>query len=90
MFWKYAFRIASLSFRVIPGHVQIVRGLLMGALSVGMLGFILSLLGMECTYIGGKDQSKYKKIYTGGCCHILSGKCLVFKTKHLNYLFMTD
>ncbi|CAI5637838.1 claudin-10 isoform X2 [Oreochromis niloticus] len=39
----------------------------------GMLGFVLSLLGMECTYIGGKVQSKYKKIYIGGCCHIISG-----------------
>uniref|UniRef100_A0A8C6K7N6 Claudin 10e n=1 Tax=Nothobranchius furzeri TaxID=105023 RepID=A0A8C6K7N6_NOTFU len=57
----------------VNGYVQIVRGLLMGALSVGMLGFVLSLLGMECTYIGGKEKSKYRKICTGGCCHILSG-----------------
>lgn len=46
----------------------------MAALSLGMLGFVLSLLGMECTFIGGKDKSKYKKIYTGGWCHIISGK----------------
>ncbi|XP_017288302.1 claudin-10 [Kryptolebias marmoratus] len=57
----------------VEGPIQIVRGLLMGALSVGMLGFILSLLGMECTHIGGKDKSKYRKIYAGGCCHIISG-----------------
>uniref|UniRef100_A0A087Y0E2 Claudin 10e n=2 Tax=Poecilia TaxID=8080 RepID=A0A087Y0E2_POEFO len=57
----------------VDGYVQIVRGLLMGALSLGMLGFILSLLGMECTHIGGKDPSKYKKIFTGGLCHIISG-----------------
>ncbi|MEQ2179480.1 hypothetical protein GOODEAATRI_025380, partial [Goodea atripinnis] len=56
----------------VEGYVQIVRGLLMGALSLGMLGFILSLLGMECTYVGGKDPSKYKKIFTGGWCHIIS------------------
>ncbi|XP_024150032.1 claudin-10 [Oryzias melastigma] len=54
-------------------HIQIVRGLLMGALSLGMLGFVLSLLGMECTYIGGKELSKHRKIYAGGCCHIISG-----------------
>lgn len=47
----------------------------MAALTLGMLGFVLSLLGMECTYIGGKDRSKYKKIYVGGLCHIISGKC---------------
>ncbi|XP_077435898.1 claudin-3 isoform X2 [Vanacampus margaritifer] len=57
----------------VEGHIQIVRGLLMAALSLGMLGFVLSLLGMECTFIGGKDQSKYRKIYTGGWCHIISG-----------------
>ncbi|XP_053709093.1 claudin-10 [Synchiropus splendidus] len=57
----------------VEGHIQIVRGLLMGGLSLGMLGFVLSLLGMECTYLGGKDVSKYKKIYVGGCFHIISG-----------------
>lgn len=49
----------------------------MSALSVGMLGFVLSMLGMECTYLGGKDRSKYKKIFAGGCCHILGGTILV-------------
>ncbi|KAM8903335.1 claudin-10 [Spinachia spinachia] len=57
----------------VEGHIQIVRGLLMAALSLGMLGFVLSLLGMECTYIGGKDRSKYWKIYAGAWCHIISG-----------------
>ncbi|XP_028998227.1 claudin-10 [Betta splendens] len=54
-------------------HLQVVRGLLVAALSLGMLGFLLSLLGMECTVIGGKDRSKSGKIYTGGICHIISG-----------------
>ncbi|KAM3585462.1 uncharacterized protein V6R79_018015 [Siganus canaliculatus] len=57
----------------VEGAIQIVRGLLMAGLSLGMLGFVLSLLGMECTFIGGKDRSKYKKIYVGGCFHIISG-----------------
>ncbi|XP_019723964.1 claudin-10 [Hippocampus comes] len=57
----------------VEGHIQIVRGLLMAALSLGMLAFVLSLLGMECTFIGGKDRSKHRKIYTGGCFHIISG-----------------
>ncbi|XP_044044188.1 claudin-10 [Siniperca chuatsi] len=57
----------------VEGSIQIVRGLLMAALSLGMMGFVLSLMGMECTFIGGKDRSKYKKIYTGGWCHIISG-----------------
>ncbi|XP_070813979.1 claudin-10 [Chaetodon trifascialis] len=57
----------------VEGSIQIVRGLLMAALSLGMLGFVLSLMGMECTFIGGKDRSKYKKIYAGGWFHIISG-----------------
>ncbi|XP_049919513.1 claudin-10 [Epinephelus moara] len=57
----------------VEGYIQIVRGLLMAALSLGMLGFVLSLMGMECTFIGGKDRSKYKKIYIGGWCHVTSG-----------------
>ncbi|XP_062270698.1 claudin-10 [Scomber scombrus] len=57
----------------VEGHIQIVRGLLMTGLSLGMLGFVLSLLGMECTFIGGKERSKYKKIFAGGWCHIIAG-----------------
>uniref|UniRef100_A0A3Q3QJF2 Uncharacterized protein n=1 Tax=Monopterus albus TaxID=43700 RepID=A0A3Q3QJF2_MONAL len=57
--------------------IQIVRGLLIAALCLGMLGFVLSLMGMECTFIGGKDRSKHKIIFAGGWCHIISGKCLV-------------
>ncbi|XP_077574523.1 claudin-10 [Stigmatopora nigra] len=57
----------------VEGHIQIVRGLLMAALSVGMLGFVLGILGMECTFLGGEDLSKYRKIHTSGWCHIISG-----------------
>uniref|UniRef100_A0A3B4ACY2 Uncharacterized protein n=1 Tax=Periophthalmus magnuspinnatus TaxID=409849 RepID=A0A3B4ACY2_9GOBI len=61
----------------VEGHIQIVRGLLMAALSLGMLGFVLSMLGMECTYLGGQELSKYKKVYAGGWCHIISGKFIL-------------
>ncbi|CAB1456667.1 unnamed protein product [Pleuronectes platessa] len=61
----------------VEGYIQIVRGLLMAALSLGALGFVLSLLGMECTFIGGKERSKQKKIYAGGCCHIVGGSLSV-------------
>ncbi|KAK2856770.1 hypothetical protein Q5P01_005505 [Channa striata] len=57
----------------VEGHLQVVRGLLIAALSVGMLGFVLSLIGMECTFVGGKDRSKYRKIYAGGWLHVISG-----------------
>ncbi|XP_063068395.1 claudin-10 [Engraulis encrasicolus] len=57
----------------VDDHVQIVRALLMGGLSLGMLGFILSLLGMECTYIGGKDKEKNRALFSGGICHVIAG-----------------
>ncbi len=43
---------------VCSGYLQIVRALLMSGMAVGVLAFILSLVGMECTYIGGKDKEK--------------------------------
>ncbi|XP_030639225.1 claudin-10 [Chanos chanos] len=57
----------------VEDHVQIVRGLLMGGLTIGMLGFILSLVGMECTYIGGKDKEKNRSVFIGGSSHVISG-----------------
>lgn len=58
------------------GHIQIVRGLLMSSLSLGMLGFVLSMMGMECTFLGGKDLAKHRKVYAGGFFHIISGMWL--------------
>ncbi|MCI4375097.1 hypothetical protein PGIGA_G00105130 [Pangasianodon gigas] len=57
----------------VENHVQIVRALLMGGLSIGMLGFILSLVGMECTYIGGKEKEKNRAVFIGSLCHTTSG-----------------
>ncbi len=48
----------------------------MSGMAVGVLAFILSLVGMECTYIGGKDKEKSRSVFTGGICHITSGKFL--------------
>uniref|UniRef100_A0A672S3J9 Si:busm1-52i16.2 n=1 Tax=Sinocyclocheilus grahami TaxID=75366 RepID=A0A672S3J9_SINGR len=57
----------------VEGYLQIVRALLMSGMGVGVLAFILSLVGMECTYIGGKDKEKNRSVFTGGICHITSG-----------------
>ncbi|XP_043098504.1 claudin-10 [Puntigrus tetrazona] len=57
----------------VQGYLQIVRALLMSGMAVGVLAFILSLVGMECTYIGGKDKEKNRSMFTGGICHITSG-----------------
>ncbi|XP_051568218.1 claudin-10-like [Myxocyprinus asiaticus] len=57
----------------VEGHLQIVRALLMSGMAIGVLGFILSLVGMECTYIGGKDKEKNRSVFIGGFCHVISG-----------------
>ncbi|XP_067314711.1 claudin-10 [Pseudorasbora parva] len=57
----------------VEGYLQIVRALLMSGMAVGMLGFILSLVGMECTYIGGKHKEKNRSVFTGAICHVTSG-----------------
>uniref|UniRef100_A0A8C2AZ48 Si:busm1-52i16.2 n=1 Tax=Cyprinus carpio TaxID=7962 RepID=A0A8C2AZ48_CYPCA len=58
----------------VEGYLQIVRALLMSGMAVGVLASILSLVGMECTYIGGKDKEKNRSVFTGGICHITSGR----------------
>ncbi|XP_073707923.1 claudin-10 [Garra rufa] len=57
----------------VEGFLQIVRALLMSGMGVGVLGLVLSLVGMECTYIGGKDKEKNRSAFIGGVCHISSG-----------------
>ncbi|XP_028809612.1 claudin-10 [Denticeps clupeoides] len=57
----------------VEDHIQVVRALLMGGMTTGVLGFVLSLMGMECTYIGGKDREKNRTLFVGGCCHVTAG-----------------
>ncbi|TRY89185.1 hypothetical protein DNTS_015766 [Danionella cerebrum] len=57
----------------VEGYLQIVRALLMSGMGVGVLGFILSLVGMECTFIGGNDKEKKRCVCTGGICQVSSG-----------------
>ncbi|KAL6455856.1 hypothetical protein MHYP_G00357070 [Metynnis hypsauchen] len=54
-------------------NVQVVRALLMSGVAIGVLGFILSMVGMECTYIGGKEKEKNRAIFIGSLCHNTSG-----------------
>uniref|UniRef100_A0A4W4EMC1 Uncharacterized protein n=1 Tax=Electrophorus electricus TaxID=8005 RepID=A0A4W4EMC1_ELEEL len=62
-------------------NLQIVRGLLMSGLAIGKLGFILSMVGMECTYIGGKKKNKNRTVFAGGLCHITSGIKMIYLYK---------
>nr|XP_020452074.1 claudin-10-like [Monopterus albus] len=50
-----------------------VRGLLLTGLTLGLLGAILCLVGMECTYIGGTDKAKNKLLLAGAVFHFVGG-----------------
>nr|XP_055069546.1 claudin-10 [Misgurnus anguillicaudatus] len=57
----------------VEDYIQITRALLLAGMATGVLGFILSFVGMECTYIGGNDKDKKRSMFTGSFCHIISG-----------------
>nr|XP_683803.3 claudin-10 isoform X4 [Danio rerio] len=57
----------------VKGYLQIVRALLMAGMGVGVLAIILSLVGMECTYIGGNDNEKNRSVRAAGICHVSGG-----------------
>ncbi|KAA0716183.1 Claudin-19 [Triplophysa tibetana] len=54
-------------------YVQGVRGLLMIAMSLGFVAIILCFIGMDCTYIGGREKSKDKTLLTGAVLHFVGG-----------------
>ncbi|XP_061735046.1 claudin 10-like 2 [Nerophis ophidion] len=54
-------------------YVQGVRGLLMCGLTLGFFAAVLCFLGMECTYIGGQQQSKDKMLFAGAVFHFVGG-----------------
>ncbi|XP_057191215.1 claudin-10-like isoform X2 [Triplophysa rosa] len=54
-------------------YVQGVRGLLMIGMSLGFVAIILCFIGMECTYIGGREKSKDKTLLSGAVFHFVGG-----------------
>ncbi|XP_036393064.1 claudin 15-like b [Megalops cyprinoides] len=60
----------------LPGYVQACRALMIISLLLGLIGIIVSLLGLKCTKIGSaSDQAKGKIALAGGGLFILSGVC---------------
>ncbi|KAF1382599.1 hypothetical protein PFLUV_G00145460 [Perca fluviatilis] len=53
--------------------IQGVRGLLLCGLVLGFIGVVLCFVGMECTYIGGADNTKDKLLFAGAVFHIVGG-----------------
>lgn len=66
----------------VKSDIQVVRGLLLIGLCLGLLGTVLTFFGMECTRLGGDQRSKDRMLITAsvfhllGCASDLSGYCL--------------
>nr|XP_055071784.1 claudin-10 [Misgurnus anguillicaudatus] len=54
-------------------YVQGVRGLLMIGMTLGFVGAILCFIGMDCTYIGGREKAKDKTLLAGAMFHLVGG-----------------
>ncbi|KAA0713232.1 Claudin-6 Skullin [Triplophysa tibetana] len=74
----------------VEDYIQIVRALLMSGMAVGVLGFILSFAGMECTYIGGKDNEKNRSMFTGSLCHVFSAEGKASRLSHTNLSIISE
>ncbi|KAM9486762.1 claudin-10-like isoform 2-T2 [Clarias gariepinus] len=56
------------------GPIQAVRALLLVGMFLGVFAAILSFIGMDCTYIGGKKNTKYKILLGGTLLHFVGGR----------------
>ncbi|XP_067299102.1 claudin 10-like 2 [Pseudorasbora parva] len=54
-------------------YVQGVRGLLISAMSLGLVAAVLCFIGMDCTYIGGSGKTKDKTLFSGAAFHFVGG-----------------
>ncbi|XP_053482306.1 claudin-10 isoform X2 [Ictalurus furcatus] len=57
----------------IAGPIQAVRALLIVGMFLGLFAAIFSFIGMDCTYIGGREKSKYKILILGTVLHFAGG-----------------
>ncbi|XP_016097615.1 claudin-10-like [Sinocyclocheilus grahami] len=54
-------------------YVQGVRGLLLIAMSLGLVAAVLCFIGMDCTYIGGSQKNKDRILLFGAAFHCVGG-----------------
>ncbi|KAK7158661.1 hypothetical protein R3I94_005105 [Phoxinus phoxinus] len=64
------------SMLALPVHIQACRALTIIALIMGLVGIILSTMGLKCIKFGSKtDEAKGKTMVIGGIIFILAGVC---------------
>ncbi|XP_067309295.1 claudin 15-like a [Pseudorasbora parva] len=66
------------SLLALPVHIQAGRALTIIALVLGLVGIILSTMGLKCIKIGSRtDESKGKTMLIGGIFFIIAGLCTI-------------
>lgn len=55
-------------------YVQGVRGLLLISMSLGLVAAVLCFIGMDCTYIGGREKNKDRVLFSGAAFHFVGGE----------------
>nr|AAH93140.2 Claudin 10 like [Danio rerio] len=64
------------SMLALPVHIQACRALVIIALLLGLVGLVLSTMGLNCIKIGSKtDESKGKNMFIGGIIYLIGGLC---------------
>ncbi|KAM9441289.1 claudin-15-like isoform 2-T2 [Clarias gariepinus] len=60
----------------LPGYIQVCRALIIASIVLGTFGLIFTLIGMECSKIGGENYLvKGRLAVLGGVFFILEGVC---------------
>ncbi|XP_060784597.1 claudin 10-like 2 isoform X2 [Neoarius graeffei] len=60
--------------RTEQGSIQAVRALLLVGMFLGLFATIFCFFGMDCTYIGGQEKTKYKILLLGTVHHFAGGR----------------
>lgn len=86
-------------FRSVPlssAHIQVVQGLLIVGLCLGLIGIVLTFPGLECTNIGGGRRSKDRMLITAAALHLVGCECDLFGfnkplslSEHLTHWFVS-
>lgn len=65
-----------------------MRALLLIGMFLGLFAAIFCFVGMDCTYIGGQEKTKYKILLLGTVHHFAGGMKVIISKSFLKMFFM--
>ena len=63
---------------LLSAYIQVVQGLLIFGLCLGLTGTVLAFPGLECTNIGGGRRSKDRMLIAASALHLVGCECDLF------------